>query len=611
MVLFSKLIKPAAMVLFAGIILRLALLLICHSRIESFSDTIFSIALGLLFDLCFICTVFLALLILSKIIPLKVLNFFFYTILFIWVILNSLDLFSFNYLGARTGFNSFNLFRLNDIVTKFGDSGMKWWFISYLLVFTPIMLFFRKRFVPSFVNQTLKQDFLSGIVLFSCSMLYLPFPINYYTDQLKISKESKQIATNPYYSWLTSLMENSQPYPLEVNTALQNLNYSFTLDNPASLARNVQYKDSAYDNIILLVMESFGANRTGVLNGDKNLSPNFDSLCHQGKLYTKCFACGPRTQYGISSLVYGFPHILGYNLFRKNKLKLAFNGLPKLLEQNKYTSHFIHGGDANYDDMSLLLNSDMKMQIKDMSSVTSFKFKNLWGIDDESLFNYTSNYINQCKGKNFFVVLSMSNHEPHQLPNDYKTPASFKHLTPSEKAFLYSDYALGQFIKQLKNSGIFEKSLIIVTGDHGEWHSKRDEEVKLFHVPLLVIDHKTKNTKDSVICSHADVAEFILQKTGFNGRSHLLGSGLTPNSNHAVFYRNYGEDIYKVTDSVIYRYNLKTEHLYKLNLTPFLYVKSIRQLTNLSAENSSVTRDIKSYYTVTRFLFENGLYHTK
>jgi phosphoglycerol transferase MdoB-like AlkP superfamily enzyme len=201
----------------------------------------------------------------------------------------------------------------------------------------------------------------------------------------------------------------------------------------------------------------------------------------------------------------------------------------------------------------------------------------------------------------------MSNHEPYELPDDFRAARNRIGLTKAEKGFLYSDHALGAFIRDLKRSGAFNKSLIIVTADHGESYSPVDDETKRYHVPLLIIDHKNKNATDSKPCSHADVAELILNKTGYKGKSHFLGVGLTGGP-RSTFYRDYEDNIYKVTDSVIYRYNIRSSSLTKLHCSESMYIQKRITLSPDQKEATEVVKNIQSCYTSFRYLFENGLY---
>lgn len=608
MAVILKSVRPFFWLLIFGVLQRLSIFIFCYSRIESTSEVIYALFLGIIFDLNFLSVLFLFYLLIENIHK-KIANFVFLSFTILWIILNVFDLISFYYVGIRCSINSFELFSINDLSDKVSDSSIVIKALALLILFVFILFKIKKEILPDFTFIKLKQKLLFGCIFFILSFTYLPYPINYYSHQVNISDAAKQLSLNSYYSWAKSFLHAKNECIMNPQEALVNFKKQQGYSNKANfIDREVNYTDTAYDDVVLIIMESFGANRIGVLKGDKHLSPHFDSLCAEGTLYTKCFSSGPRTQYGISSIFFGFPHILGYNLFRENKLKQSFNGLIKLSEKNKYKTHFIHGGSAAYDDMELFLSADAAITVKDVDDIKDFKFKNTWGVDDESLFNFSSKYIANNSGKNLFCILSMSNHEPHEVPKDFKSGDTIKDLDKKERAFLYSDQALGIFIQKLKHSDKYKNTLIIITGDHAEGYSSRDNETKLFHVPLLIIDHKNKNVKNNKICSHADIAEYILSKTEFKGKSHFINHSLNYIKSGQAYYRNYNNDIYEVTDSVIYRYNLIDQSFCKLYCDSNMYVTKQEVIKNIDPENKIISENIKSYYTSLQYLFENGMY---
>ncbi len=609
MIIFNAVIKPILLFLFFGAFQRLILFAVCHHVFTGYSSLVSGIFIGLIYDLSFISFVLISFFLLCRVIDQKKLNGFYVFILLIWALLNSLDIFSFYYTRTRLSLVSFNLFGTGDLLSNTFDSGITLFFVLAIITSVSLILIARKRFFIQIPQLPIKKTLLYCFIFSIPTLVYLPYPINFYTDQFPVSAESKQLASNPFYSWGSSMINRTEKDIMDKDLALSAFRkkYNYTGKGADLLSREVNYADSSYNSIILVVMESFGANRIGALNGEKWLSPNFDSLCKDGTLYTKCFACGPRTQYGITSLIFGFPHILEYNIFRQNKLKLPFEGMPQLLRKRGYISHFFHGGRTGYDDMDLFLESGGVTHIKDMNDINPFAFKNSWGVDDEALYTTAAKDIETTK-KNFYLVLSMSNHEPFEVPNNFNFP---KELSPSERTFLYSDLALGKFIDQLKTQKKYDNSLIIITGDHGEFYNDKDNETKLVHVPLLIIDHKQKNKQINTPCSHAEVAEFILSRSGYKGPSHLIGKGVLQNVSPNVYYRNYTNDIYKVTDTCVYRYNIFKKQLARINCENNMYVRSIKKLDTAANENKAIISDISVYYTSLKFIFETGLYRPK
>lgn len=103
-------------------------------------------------------------------------------------------------------------------------------------------------------------------------------------------------------------------------------------------------------------------------------------------------------------------------------------------------------------------------------------------------------------------------------------------------AISYVDSKIGELIKTLHQCGIFNKSIIIVTSDHGESlgeHGIYFDHAGLYdvttHIPLIIRRHTLPSRKINGLVQHTDIAPTILDIIGesktlinsFNGKSLL------------------------------------------------------------------------------------------
>ena len=73
------------------------------------------------------------------------------------------------------------------------------------------------------------------------------------------------------------------------------------------------------------------------------------------------------------------------------------------------------------------------------------------------------------------MILSVTNHIPWDLPRD--APESLKSLAaihPSHKTTAYFDFALGEFVAALKAKNVWRDTLLIISGDHGNFEPPRN-----------------------------------------------------------------------------------------------------------------------------------------
>jgi len=176
-----------------------------------------------------------------------------------------------------------------------------------------------------------------------------------------------------------------------------------------------------------------------------------------------------------------------------------------------------------------------------------------WG---EDVVRAAIEWLNHNSKEPFFAFVHLYDlHTPYDLPrakrNQYGSSAGY------ERQLAYVDELLGEFVKFLVQKGLFEKSLIVFTSDHGEGLGDHGESThgyfiyqSTLHVPLIVhwpLGTRRFPDRTAAPARLIDVAPTIMQSAGlavpqeFQGQS-LLG-GLNQGSPSADL-EVYGESLY-------------------------------------------------------------------
>ena len=104
-----------------------------------------------------------------------------------------------------------------------------------------------------------------------------------------------------------------------------------------------------------------------------------------------------------------------------------------------------------------------------------------------------------------------------------------------DEAVLYVDHHIGGFLDWLREQGLFDDALIIVTADHGEsfshgygGHGGPMLHEDLIHVPLLVkLPHQQEGRRvAAVLTEHADLLPTVLDYLGEPAPKHVEGRSL-------------------------------------------------------------------------------------
>ncbi|HET8710274.1 MAG TPA: LTA synthase family protein, partial [Spongiibacteraceae bacterium] len=290
----------------------------------------------------------------------------------------------------------------------------------------------------------------------------------------------------------------------------------------------VHAQPSLYKNVVVIIDESFSAQRTGIFGNTRQITPRFDELAKEGLLFDHFFSQGTHTHQGMFATMACFPNLPHYEyLMKQPEGANNFSGLTKVLAERDYQSLYVYNGDFAWDNQAGFFRAQHMQRFIGRFDFVNPRFSDrTWGVSDEDMFDRGFEEIAklQAGGKPYFVVLqTLSNHAPYALPPQLPVaPVEVdgqrdEHLT----AMRYNDYALGVFFDRIKNidrsklPGGFDNTLFVFLGDHGFGGGDQITDIDLwrFHVPLLIwgkdIQEQYGKTR-SVVGSQVDVVPTIM-----------------------------------------------------------------------------------------------------
>lgn len=183
------------------------------------------------------------------------------------------------------------------------------------------------------------------------------------------------------------------------------------------------------------------------------------------------------------------------------------SSLPRLLHEHDYQSATFHINDVQFWSRDLLYPGLAFDHYYDKPFYNN-DFFNDFGASDEEMYRVGIEKLVETfsNGKPFYAqFVTTSSHAPFVIPEDrrrLKVPADMKgtQLGNYLEAINYTDYALGQFIEQLKEKGLWDNTMLVVYGDHSGVNPKEtdgkeitsrlgipyDNLVSRFNIPLFI-----------------------------------------------------------------------------------------------------------------------------
>ena len=394
-------------------------------------------------------------------------------------------------------------------------------------------------------------------------------------DQMEISKNAyaNELAGNGLYSFSAAAHRNELDYDKFYQTIPQAEADKILASNgverkPLSKALLDTEHDEALEaieigtfkrrpkNIILISVESLSADYLGSYGNKENLTPYLDALAKESLVFDKIFATGTRTVRGLDALSLGTPPISGQAIVhRPNNEHLATVG--GMLEAQNFSTFFIYGGYGVFDNMNNYFRGNDYVVVDrtdfDKSTIQS---ESVWGVDDESLFNNALMIFdkNVKTHKPFFAhIMTTSNHQPYTFPDGKIDLPQGKR----EGAVKYTDYAIGQLIKNAKTKPWFKDTLFIIVADHcSSVAGKTKLPVNKYHIPLFFYaPDMLPAGRYTRMASQVDIAPTILDLLGAKGDDHFFGQALFEETDEQTasraFISNYQELGYYKNDTLI------------------------------------------------------------
>lgn len=293
-------------------------------------------------------------------------------------------------------------------------------------------------------------------------------------------------------------------------------------------------------NVLIIMLESFTSNLVGCVGGEKDVTPNLDSIASEGILFNNIYASGDRSDKGIVAILSGYPAQPTTSIIKFPKKTQNLPSLAKTFADSSYSTAYYYGGDINFANMRSFVVSSGFNQIIAMDEFDSKYYNSKWGVHDNFMFDRFFDDINKESGKFFKTFFTLSSHEPFDVPMknhfaDNSEPNRYRN------SVLYADSCLGDFIRKAKKTDWWQNTLIVLVADHGtrlpEGLSVYD--INKFTIPMVwtggAVNQKAIINK---IGSQTDIAKTLLSQINMNAKDYIFSNNLLLESQGYAFY-NY------------------------------------------------------------------------
>jgi choline-sulfatase len=294
-------------------------------------------------------------------------------------------------------------------------------------------------------------------------------------------------------------------------------------------------------DVFLITIDTLRADHLGCYGYKDVETPTIDSIAADGVRFSQAFTHSPITNTSHTTILtgllpsvhgvtdFGVPlapqHVTWASLLKKQGYQTAAFIGAVILDSNQLAPGLDRGFDF-YD------NFPVKTESKDRFGRVERRAQAVIA-DAESWFAQHPRDA-QSTAPRFMWVHLFDPHDPYEPPPPFSEKYA-KHLYDGEIA--YADSQLGHFIDTLKKAGVYQKSIIIIVGDHGEGLGEHGEDThglflydSTLHVPLIVklpAEAHHGEVVDKLVRT-TDILPTVLALTNTPAPPELNGASLVP-----------------------------------------------------------------------------------
>jgi len=237
-------------------------------------------------------------------------------------------------------------------------------------------------------------------------------------------------------------------------------------------------------NVIVIVGESLGARYMSIYGGRWPTTPNLEAEASCAMVFTSYYAHITNTPNALVAMLLSvYPYPLSWRHITREKPDIPGTTLAQILRGRGYRTAFIAAGDNEFENQGAFLRHDRGFDTiwdyRDAGVPPPDQWVFSWGVEDRYLIDMIVRWIELDRSRPFFIFSwSQGTHHPYYagpghkeidfLRDDRSHGAMSWDLNNYLNAMHELDRQVERLFQWLRQSGLADNTIVVVTGDHGE-----------------------------------------------------------------------------------------------------------------------------------------------
>jgi lipoteichoic acid synthase len=476
------------------------------------------------------------------------------------------------------------------------------WMISRLI-------YGRRRGPESSGSPAILRLFAVGACTVSVGLIFLSFPVDAGAVSKSFSRDPvvNVVMSEVDHARIRSLTDDANPMKAPANAHLQ------------------QTARTEKKNVVFIHLESTRARSTTPYNEDIDTTPYLDDLSKRSLVAERAYTIVPHTSKAITAVNCGIDPHLVRDITEAEKGGIPAKCLPELLDEQGYDSVWFSSATEDFENRAQIVENFGYHDFQPVETMdkTGFQQSNYFGYEDDIMLQPSKDWLEEHDDRPFVATyLGVTGHHDYRPIyryglKDYSEDSALNHY---QNEVRYLDFFVKNVIDQYKELGLYDDTIFVIYGDHGEGFGEHDlyqhdntiyqEGLK---VPLII--HEPGRFEDGkrvdTLTDQVDILPTIVDLLGYKvtdgdypGRSLLTPS----NKTRTLFFSCF--DDYRCLASIkgdekyIYFFGNQPDEVYDLSKDPYEHHDIADQLSD--AELKKKRSQVLAWYSRVNAMYEKG-----
>ncbi len=377
-------------------------------------------------------------------------------------------------------------------------------------------------------------------------------------------------------------------------------------------------QDTPQRNIVVIILESTRAKSVTPYAPELQTTPYLKQLTEQGLWAERAYAIVPHTSKAIVGILCGIEPNLTLPITESAPGGIPARCLAKLMREQGYRTAFFQTATERFEGRrQLVANMGFEDFIPGEDLPTKgFQKANYFGVEDDAMLAPSRQWLEQDKDKPFLLTyLTVTPHHQYLAPRRYGRH-NFAPTNPLNlylNSVHYLDHFVKNVIEQTKALGLYEDTIFVVVGDHGEGfkeHGRSQHDNTIYEegvrVPLIFHDPQALTAKAvPQLSNQLDILPTALHMAGWTPRGELRGQDLHTLSEERVMFAHcwYANHCIASIDGpikTIHHFGKRPDEVFNLAQDPDETIDLAEQTEDLSERRAAMLRwrdRIRNAYT--------------